>query len=325
MIKLIVCTSEATIKRRFDAANRSRAYETVFVTYEDIKNVDPTAATLLYIDVESVPKDLEKSVRSLSKREYLRVGIIDKKGVLKDIAALFHHGVVDYLGPALSKLEISTKRLKEVFDFRPVETQEATAVAPEPKSNSWKIAEDGWKSIKSGHEYTFVLLYVEIDLVSEWQEKSGRAHMNEVLSAFHKHIERIISPLGGKVWMWAENAGLVLFPFDGETCPLVETCFKLVLDRRLMSAEYYTYNTLITYRMALHIGNTVYQSRGKTGTLISDTVNFMFHLGQKYLSARNFHITDAVEPFVPPGLKKCFAPTGPFENHEILRMRLPVR
>ena len=182
----------------------------------------------------------------------------------------------------------------------------------------------GWKNIRSGKEYTFVFLYVEIDLVDEWRKKSGKAHMNEVLTAFHTHIDREVGRLGGKVWMWMESSGLVLFPFDGESIPMIEAGMKLILDRTIISAEYYTYNTLITYRMAIHVGNTVYRPRGDTGTLVSGTVNFLFHLGQKFLKPGNFLVTETAAPFIPEGLADCFRPAGTFEQTKILRMRLPV-
>ncbi|MBP7583491.1 MAG: hypothetical protein KBA61_05635, partial [Spirochaetes bacterium] len=31
-----------------------------------------------------------------------------------------------------------------------------------------------------------------------------------------------------------------------------------------------------------HVGNTVYRVRGDTGSIISDSINSIFHLGQKY-------------------------------------------
>ena len=76
--------------------------------------------------------------------------------------------------------------------------------------------------------------------------------------------------------------------------------------------------------MALHIGRTVYESRGNTGKIVSDTVNFMFHLGQKYLKSQNLFLTEAIVPFLPEGLRECFTGVGTFEGVEIHRMRLPL-
>ena len=222
------------------------------------------------------------------------------------------------------KSEITTRRLKAALELRPITENHRQATTRQKARSEWAVSGRNWDGIASGKEYTFVLLYVEIDLIDEWTQKSGRAHLGEVMATFHRHVEAIAAPLHGKVWMWTETGGVVLFPFDGDSCPQIELCFKTILDRTIISVEQYTYNAMITYKMALHIGNTLYQDRGNTGTLISDTVNFTFHLGQKFLDAGNFCITETVEPFLAGGLKSCFAPAGVFEQTSIYRMKLPV-
>jgi hypothetical protein len=75
--------------------------------------------------------------------------------------------------------------------------------------------------------------------------------------------------------------------------------------------------------MILHLGNTVYRSRGKTGTIVSDTINFLFHMGKQFSQRSHFYITAPVAPFIPDRLKKDFIPAGTFEGVKISKMRLP--
>jgi hypothetical protein len=123
--------------------------------------------------------------------------------------------------------------------------------------------------------------------------------------------------------MWMNQSGLVLFPFNGESINAILSCIRLVLNRTIISAEYYPYNTVITYRMILHLGNTIYRTRGKTGTIVSDTINFLFHMGKQFSQRGHFYVTAPVVPFIPEQLQKVFIPVGTFEGVEISKMRLP--
>jgi len=77
------------------------------------------------------------------------------------------------------------------------------------------------------------------------------------------------------------------------------------------------FNQIIRYRIAMHIGNTVYQPRGKTGTIISDCINSLFHLGQKYTDEDGLFITENIYSFLNEKTKKLFIKVKPFEGRQI--------
>ena len=121
--------------------------------------------------------------------------------------------------------------------------------------------------------------------------------------------------------MSMDSGLVVLFPFDGKRCSAILTCFRMMLDRNIISAEDISFNALISYRIALHIGNTVYRKRGDTGGIISDSINSIFHLGQKYAESGNFYITQDAFSFIPKGLSDYFVPAGIYEGRRIMQMR----
>ncbi len=357
MMRVLVFTSSPTIRTRFAAIERSKMFEILFVEPDRMKKTieEYPDTEIVYIDAGSGPKDLKRLIRELTDSGALRVGILDLKNEIDDPAGLFFEGAVDYLGKPMLSSEVASRRLKKAFESSLPGTKAETAPKKGRKKTRRKdgagtaaggaasktgtknkrrtkkkrryesLSGSTWNGVQNGREYTFVLLYIEIDLTEEWRTKSGKTHLDEVVSLFHKHVDRVISPLDGKVWMWTHTGGVVLFPFDGKTCPAIRTCFKLVLDSTIISAEEYPYKTQITYSMAIHIGNTVYRGRGDTGTIVSETVNFIFHLGDKFLKRGNFFVTDAAAPFIPEGLVDCFGDAGTFENIDVLRMRLPKR
>jgi hypothetical protein len=123
--------------------------------------------------------------------------------------------------------------------------------------------------------------------------------------------------------MWNEFNGLALFPFDGSSCDAVIPCLRLMLANRIFSADFPFLSTALSYRIALHIGSTVYRRKGDTGEIVSDALNSVFHLGRRFLAPGNFTITKAVYDRVPECLKSCFREGGAYDGTAIMRMRLP--
>lgn len=324
--KVVVFSSKKPLLSKLDNLKKIRLFSYSAEDPENLKSrlAAETDAILVYLDATQFA---EAEIKKLlvSQKNLVRFAIIDSTGVISDPAKHFHLGAVDYIGKGLFQKGVTGKRIKDVVDFCDFpqdHTQDAPA-APSP--DRWRLSGKSWKNIKSGQEYTFCFMFVEIDLIDEWKQKSGQAHLDEVKAIFEKHMQDFAEQLSGKIWMWTDLGGLILFPFDGERCDAILPAIRLVLNRTIISAERYKYNTLISYRIALHIGNTTYKSRGNTATIVEDSVNFLFHLGHQFAQPGNFYLTEPVVPFIPEGLEDCFVPTGEFEDIEIRRMRLPTQ
>lgn len=123
--------------------------------------------------------------------------------------------------------------------------------------------------------------------------------------------------------MWNEYGGVALFPFETTTCRPVYTAIRMVLNRLIISCEEFPFSTLINYRLALHLGETPYHERGNTGTIVSDTVNFIFHLGQKFAKPGQLYITKEILDRMNGGFRDLFLEEGIFEHRTIYRMRSP--
>ncbi len=325
-MEIVVFSTQDNLKKQFSKLGRSRSYSVEYMDPGELKGFVKSADTpaLLYIDAAAFSEEeLKKHLNTLQDSPHLRFGIVDRKHVIKDIAELFRRGAVDYLNQALLQEELTTKRVNGVLDFRPPDDTAVKRNAKADGRSKWKIAPGGWKGIRAGEEYTFYLLYIEMDILEEWKKKSGKEHMDDLQNRFRRHVEKYFTPLGGKIWMWMNQGGVLLFPFDGESCDPVLTCIRFILNKTIISIEEFGYNSTITYKMGLHLGNTVYESRGKTGDIISDTINFLFHIGKQYARPGNFYLTGGVMPYIPDGLMDIFIHRGEFEGEELYSMRLP--
>lgn len=280
---------------------------------------DSRQLIIVYLDIQGLTQaETTRALNFLSSAEGALAGVIDPKETISDIAGLFHQGMFDYIGKSLWRDGVTLKRMRgavDAFALQPEDEEEENPIGGE------LLTAGGWNEIVTGTEYTFCFMFFELDLNQDWKTKSGREHLDRVTSSLESHLQRTVSSTGGRIWMWAEYGGLALFPFDGKSCDALLTCFRMMLNRTIISAEDFEFDTLLSFRIALHIGNTVYRPRGKTGTIISDAVNFVFHLGHQFAEPGGFYLSAPIYPYIPKGLEGSFIDCGLFEGNRIFRMR----
>ncbi len=287
-----------------------------------IKGIDKSA--FIYVDISAYDdEERERIIRYLSRYQGVHYGIFDPKGVIQDVAILFFGGASDYIGKNILKKALTLTRIKKAASFHSPERHVAEKISSTETPSKVIPSGSKWNEIKSGQEYTFVLMYVELDHHGELRKNLGEDLVNAVTASFKKYIEKVVSNINGRVWIWNDFSGLILFPFDGKSCDAVITCYKLILNRKLICVEEFPFRKLFSFHIALHIGNTIYKQKGKTGTLVSDTINSIFHLGRKFAKPGNFYLTTDAYEFVPEKLHRFFVPAGSFEGSEIMRMLLP--
>jgi hypothetical protein len=96
---------------------------------------------------------------------------------------------------------------------------------------------------------------------------------------------------------------------------VVEAVLKMILNSRLISIEDIGLSIEVDFTFALHYGETIYQAPGKTGRVISETINYIFHLGTKKAEPGRLTISsDVPDEVIAPGLKDIFCTAGTFEN-----------
>ena len=277
-----------------------------------------------YFDISSISDaDLKKITNKLKKMQELKYGIIDSKSNIVDIAELFHSGMTDYIGKSLLKEGITKKRFTAIEEF--VETH---FKKPEPKTEpnkeakpQYKISGPTWKDIKSGEEYTFTMMFIEIDNAKKIKSTYGEHKFNKFTQDFAEYLEENLSDLQGQLWMWMDFGGLILFPFNGKKCNAILPAFKMMIDAPLISFEDFEYEFDFTFRIAIHIGDTVYKKRGNTGTIVSDAINSIFHLGQKFAKPNSMYITEDAFEFIPEQINDLFIDDGIYEKRVQYRLR----
>jgi hypothetical protein len=275
---------------------------------------------MLYIDISSLDNDgVDKLVKYLAKSNQLCFGIIDPNNMMTNVAALFHNGISDYITSRELKNGINKKRIDAAIKFKGFDQKLESLYIVKPENLI--PVKGGWSRIKANTEYTFCIMYIMLDQNDGVGKKAVDTFHNTLNDRFKAFLDGELKKINGKIWRWDNNQGLILFPYDGERCDAILACFKFMRDRVFVSIEHCNSSSLLSYTIILHLGNLKYQQRGKTGTTISDSINFIYHASETFTKNGNFYITDSLYDKIPVGIRDLFIPAGFFEGRELKRMK----
>jgi hypothetical protein len=327
-VHVIVFSDNLRVRNSFKTHGLSKGSNSLsFAWWKGFRRLVPALQepTLCYLDLSSLPGGkLAAAVRLLAKNPHLAYGLIDPRGELTDPSRAFHEGAADYLNRAALREGIDARRLARVWAYsRKVYADSASQAPGVAASGVYLPSGRDWSEVYPGREYTFCLLFIELDGKDEMERKYGMGNLNIALSSFRSHIENSLKSCFGRVWYWSSFGGLILFPFNGKDCPAISCLFRLVLFSHLYDIEESPFPNFLSYRLVLHLGNLVYSDRN-VGSVVSESLNSVFHLGQQFARPGGFYLTEEVLRFGPPALRPFFLEAGVFEGRKILRMRQPV-
>jgi hypothetical protein len=282
---------------------------------------------LVYLDVSSFNDKLLKRISFLTSKEKIYFGILDPQAKIEDVAELYLAGAVDYLAKKRISSEFNAQRFdrinKYLEQYRIDYREEIELQKTHKEAIKYICTDRGWQEIVSGNEYTFSIMFIELDGKYDMEKIFGKRNLDVALSVFRKYLERNISHYGGRIWMWFQFGGIALFPFNGRECESVYCGFRIMLYKLMHDVEESLFPNFISFRVALLLGNITYQEND-TGEVISDSINTIFHLGRKHAEEGQFYVTKDILEYAPSPLTRFFIPAGNFEGIPIYRMRRPV-
>ena len=319
-MKITVFSNTKNIEKSFAGAVKGKKHALQVSPASELKKSLKSVprGSLVYADLSSFKKtEVPQVVKLLAKLEDIPYGIIDTKGSVADVAELFHNGASDYLDAALLKKGVDQKRLDRILEFKKIEVVDEKLTAAK---KNYIISGPDWKNIKQGQEYTFYFLFIELDNKNALKGLAPELQ-SDITETFRRYVEETVAPMNGRIWMWMNFGGLVLFPYNGKQCDVIEAALRLMINRKLMSAESIQLDINLSYRIAMHVGNTEYKSKGDTGSIVSDSINSVFHLGQKYTEPNSFFLTDDIFLLIPSRLMNYYVPAGEYEGRNIFRLK----
>ena len=160
--------------------------------------------------------------------------------------------------------------------------------------------------------------YAAIGNQHELMERIGEKRLFKLREDFAGFLGPWAAECGGIVWIRDGSGNLLLFPPADEGINPVLAAFRLLLDRALIGYEVFRLETPLSFRFAFHEGHTMWRKPGSTGNVVSEDVNFIFHLGAKASPDGLIVVTDCAESIVPTCLRDLFASGGDFEGRALL-------
>ncbi|GHV85746.1 hypothetical protein AGMMS50230_13540 [Spirochaetia bacterium] len=316
--------------------------ETMFGAVAALSKHSPGSGDISYLDISGLTAaDAKKALTQLKKRcKNGPWGIIDPKGMVKDPAGCFFEGASDYLGPAALK-SVTPQRLQSAVSWRsalsrtlPPETAGTAAktagldaagsgmdAAGLPKTGiKLPVGKfPGWKNIPVGKTMPFYLLYCSLQGKTALNSRFGEAAYTQLHQRLLAHLYQHFQEAEGLIWMDSGKDCLFLLPAKAKSAETaVKACIRLLVSAPLAALETLNLTIPVNFIFALHYGQAAYKPPGKTGTVVSDAVNFIFHLGAKKAELGRLTISGELpDDTVPKELEDCFVSAGEYEGRKI--------
>lgn len=302
------------------------------VKLELLKLHKPHPGDITYVDFSGLDEEARRKALMTIKRRCAEEawGVIDPEGALDDPAALFFSGASDYLGPAACCAGIDKARLRAVLAF--AETRRASTTSGEGlvvlngPSSCDEIPQtpfSGWKSILPGTVYPFFFLYVSVSAQLNLKTRLGEAGYVTFRDRLRLLTQQTLADAEPLLWMETDASALYLIPpHAANVAAATEACFRMLLGAPLLGYERLYLPFPITFSFSMHYGSTEFAAPGKTGTIVSDAVNFSYHLGAKRAGPGRLTISaDAAKLAITSAFEDLFTSAGIFEGRGVLHSR----
>ena len=295
----------------------------------------------VYLDISGLsPAELKNALGALKKiRAASFWGIIDPNGDAEDPALFFFEGGRDYIGPALVKKGLKKKRFYAAekacghsphlppVAFNTAEKEKRACFTEKRALRGEAVLPDGkfegWKSLHADTVSPFFFLFVSVSEKSGLRTKVGESVFSAAKDRLRNVLQQAFNEAGALLWMETDSNSIFLVPPRAHNArAAVEASLKMILNSRLIGIEKLGLLFPLDFTIALHYGESVFRAPGKTGKLVSESVNYIFHLGTKRAEAGRLTISDKIpEEALPGGLLDLFNPAGVFEGIPIRHSR----
>jgi class 3 adenylate cyclase len=299
----------------------------------------PGPEDLQYLDLSGfTAADGKKAAGQLKKRcKNAPWGIIDPKGTVKDPAQWFFDGAADYIGPAALKEGLAARRLREAAAWRQAagKTGESPAAKPDAKVTrpDEKAAKRGiklpagafpaWQNIAAGENIQAYLLYASLQGKTAISTRLGEAAYEQLYRKLLTFLRGHFQSAEGLLWMETGKDCLFLVPPKAKCVEMaIVSCLRILISAPQIAIETLNLSIPVNFVFGLHYGSVTYKPPGKTGTVVSDAVNFIFHLGTKQAEPGRLTVSDEVpDPTISSRLEDLFVKAGEFEGRQLVHTR----
>jgi len=298
----------------------------------ELKNHKPMSGDISYINIMGLD-DTERRKSMLAFRR--RCGqtawaIADPLGEIDDPASVFFMGACDYLGPMTFKHGVDKARGRDVRAYAQSRLENdgprpsgATPCATVTAAGAVDETFGGWKSVRPGAVYPFYFLFVAVSAQMNLKTRLGESGYIAFRDRLRTQTQQVLADAEPLLWMETDTTAIYLIPSTTRSARhAMVACLKLLLNTPVFGYERLGLPFPIEFTCAVHHGSTEFAVPGKTGTIVSDAVNFIFHLGAKCAQAGRLTLSSDVDrSIIPAALREVFVDAGAFEGRTLVHSR----
>jgi len=282
---------------------------------------NPSADDIVYLDAGSFSrKSWEETIGRLSAGQRMSWAVIDRGQVLPDPAAVFHAGALDYAGRDAPDGFIDDKRIDTILRFAESRIQaDRPANSRHQNQRQRQAAFCGWDQLAEGKEYEFLMLFIGLCDADGLHTRLGDTRFAKLKASVVSVAETLASERDGVVWISDGQCILELFRADS-TARVVTSCIRILANMELVSYEQLRLDQETVYlSFSLCRASVPWQKPGNTGTIVADSINYIYHLGRKFTPPGVIDLVDDLASSLPPRLAEHIVPAGSFEGKTVNR------
>jgi hypothetical protein len=313
-MKVVLITRSKVLEQLFDSVDLLRLNPAELDPY----SLPWGPEELVYLDLGSVPRrQRDEWIERLGATRGLRWSVIDRAGAHTDPAALFRQGALDYLGAALADGIVGPARLAAIEAYADRLDNHASRTS-RPR-NHHGSSFPGWDALSEGTSYELCALFTGVWDADGLRTRLGEQRFARFKAAVLGVVNSIIQEHGGLLWISDDQSFLALFPPEPAS-QLVVSAMRVLANMRLISYEQLRLEQEVGFlHFCLRRCELPWQKPGQTGTVVSDALNYMYHLGRKFTPPCAIDLVDDLAETLEPRLKAFFSGVGSFENRPIRR------
>ncbi len=306
-------------------ASRSKASELLFSGVE-LSRLPPAeidtalehvrADSVMYIDFGSLPKKAaQELVSSLGASRSVHWAVLDRSRSWSDPAALFHAGAIDYLGPEAAEGTVNPARLALIESF--IERSDSRVIKSRKAHRQATLPP--WDCLVEGKAYDMLILYLGIWDADGMRVRLGENRFTRFKSSVLNLAASLIQEHGGILWITDDRSCLALFPPEALN-GLFTSCMSTLAGMRLISYEQFRLEQEVGWlSFCFQTASVPWQKPGQTGKIISDALNYIYHLGRKFLRPCVIDLVDDTITELAPRLAALLKDAGSFESRPVHR------
>ncbi len=302
----------------------SNSIEVKRLPIKSLSKHKPSYKDLIYVDISALTKASQtrviKKLQTISKKTYC--GIIDPKNDIKDPSTIFFRGLHDYIGKNLYKEKINEKRIKAVKDFADSAKICPIAKAKAPKTSSASNF-PGWDKIRKGVVYKFCFFYVRIESDVDMKTRLGNNGYRKCIDRLNQTLQQYFIEAKPHLWVETESGIIYLLsPKKENMQKAVQSALRMLASAPIISYEKLKLPFSANFVFAMHVGASEYAPKGSTGKIISESLNFIYHLGTNKSNRGRITVSqETYDIFQTASLNDLFVTHGNFEGHSLLHSK----